>query len=483
MKIEENGQGEVFRKLLHQSNQLSITDEQSASESEPPSSEIINEESSETKSSLDDESIEDLINSFENFTYRHIEKSDSDNNQNNKSVSKKKSKNSSQKHKHKKIETPKKVLKSVLIILAIIVFCLAALITESLVKQGKNYSVTANRNSSFFPEFSLSRFTSGDFAEDLERSVAYLILDNSNTVRNLFIGKRAEGQTEYNGVYIGKNNRLYLKPADENEEKLSLALNTLNHIASDFSITKKAAIIVPDACYIIPEDLPEIHNVPEQSNQISGIYSELKTNGYECIDVCRLFKKAEDRQSLYFKTDHHWTVRAAELTLNGLAEKWGLDTKVSANAFYTLSNTFRGSLSEKTGIFDPSDKLEICLPDNSTGLYVVENFDTATQTTTLFDKSMLTTDTPYKVFLGGDCSQLTVKSVNDNKMNLLLIKDSFADCFIPLLTPYFGKITVIDPELFRGDITEIIKTENFTHLLVLYNLNGLLQDSSLKYIF
>ena len=62
---------------------------------------------------------------------------------------------------------------------------------------------------------------------------------------------------------------------------------------------------------------------------------------------------------------------------------------------------------------------------------------------------------------------------------LLVIKDSFANCLIPMLTPYYSKIVVIDPRYMTEGISGIMKEFDFTDVLFLYNANTFFEDTSL----
>ena len=50
---------------------------------------------------------------------------------------------------------------------------------------------------------------------------------------------------------------------------------------------------------------------------------------------------------------------------------------------------------------------------------------------------------------------------------------------IPMLTPYFSKIVVIDPRYLTDSLDSIIKENDFSHMMYLYNANTLLEDGSL----
>lgn len=64
----------------------------------------------------------------------------------------------------------------------------------------------------------------------------------------------------------------------------------------------------------------------------------------------------------------------------------------------------------------------------------------------------------YDVFLGGDFSVVDIKTVSTESKRLLLIKDSFADCFVQFLTPYYREIVVVDPRYYSGTIEELLSS-------------------------
>ena len=68
---------------------------------------------------------------------------------------------------------------------------------------------------------------------------------------------------------------------------------------------------------------------------------------------------------------------------------------------------------------------------------------------------------------------------NTGNGKMLLIKDSYANCMIPMLTPYFSKIVVIDPRYLTDSLDSIIKENDFSHMMYLYNANTLFEDNSL----
>ena len=101
------------------------------------------------------------------------------------------------------------------------------------------------------------------------------------------------------------------------------------------------------------------------------------------------------------------------------------------------------------------------------------------KTTTLFDESKLNEKNKYEVFLGGNHDKVTIETTAPNNNCLLIIKDSYANCMIPMFTPHFSQIVIVDPRYMTDTMDTVMSEYNFTHVLFLYNLNTFNEDSAL----
>ena len=86
----------------------------------------------------------------------------------------------------------------------------------------------------------------------------------------------------------------------------------------------------------------------------------------------------------------------------------------------------------------------------------------------------------YTVFGGSNHPIYTIKTPVKSSRRLLLIKDSYANSFLPFLARNFREIVVVDPRYYFGNIDNTITTENITDVLFLYNANTFFTDSSLS---
>ena len=119
------------------------------------------------------------------------------------------------------------------------------------------------------------------------------------------------------------------------------------------------------------------------------------------------------------------------------------------------------------------------MPKKSAGTYTVHYESQNKTTVSVFDTEKLEQKNQYEVFLGGNFDKIVIRTLSQSEDTLLLFKDSYANCLIPMLTPYFSKIVIIDPRYFSDSLQNITDDTDFTHILFVYNLNTFLADKSL----
>ena len=73
-----------------------------------------------------------------------------------------------------------------------------------------------------------------------------------------------------------------------------------------------------------------------------------------------------------------------------------------------------------------------------------------------------------------------IRTTADTTERLLLVKDSYANCLIPFLIPYYREIVVVDPEYYEGNLDEIMDEKKISSVLFLYNGNTFVQDDKLN---
>ncbi len=356
---------------------------------------------------------------------------------------------------------------------------LVCLLVLKIASDDKPFSQTENRYLEQKPKLGISAVKSGDFMSRVENYFSDQFPFRDRIVSFKSAAERSLGKTEQNNVYIGKDGWLFENQSKYDAKKVKLTTDALSEFSENCKIKNQVFMLVPDSTFFMKDKLPRFLQFESQAEQIAQIHKALPEN-MKKIDSVKMFDSVKDKSTLYYKTDHHWTSRAAKTAFDFTAPQLGIDASKTEFEFHRLTDNFYGTLASSSGIYDSPDAIEVCIPKNSGGTYVVNNADEKSKAPSLFALSKLDLTNKYEVFLGGNFSRITISTTNLNHKNLLILKDSYANCFIPMLTPFYQNIVIIDARYFTDNINDILLDYKFTDLLVLYNVNTFLEDASLK---
>jgi hypothetical protein len=349
--------------------------------------------------------------------------------------------------------------------------------------EDKNFSESEDRVLASFPRLTVSSIADGSFMKDFETYLTDQFPFRDGIISAKTTVDRILGKNEENGVYIGKDGYLFDSQTSPVKEKVKELSQAVNKFSDKYSNLETAFILAPNSSYIYSDFLPKYLELPLQNKQIKTIRKQIDSDNIFWPSAAAILKKNAEKTQLYYKTDHHWTTRGAYLLFRELCVEWGFESSKKEIDkkfdFFEVSTTFEGTLASTSGVHSTTDKIEICVPENSEGTYIAYFESSGEKTASLFFADKLKTKNQYEVFLGGNYDKVIISTVSPSNKSLLLIKDSYANCMIPMLTPYFSKIVVIDPRYLTDSLDSIIKENEFTHMLYLYNLNTLLEDNSL----
>ncbi len=188
-------------------------------------------------------------------------------------------------------------------------------------------------------------------------------------------------------------------------------------------------------------------------------FKEIKRYGYTPIDVRDTFATHTEDTQIYYRTDHHWTTDGAYLAYKQAVKKMKLTDEVTYKP-YVVKNDFRGTLASKSGFVNGvNDAIKIYMPykDKDYNNSVIYYADTKTKTTEFYQLNNLETKDAYTVFGGSNHPMYTIKTPTKSSKRLLLVKDSYANSFIPFLAQSYREIVVVDPRYFFDNIDDINK--------------------------
>lgn len=344
-------------------------------------------------------------------------------------------------------------------------------------------SVQENRMLATKPKFRLSSLISGDYDEKFE---AYM--DDQFVGRDMWrklkvTVDRIGGSRLENGVYIGTNGQLLeqIEVADENH--LAANIKAIKSFSESQSKIPVRMMLVPDAANVLNHSLPSLAKPEDQTQMFSMVRKDLG-DSVEWIDVSTELNKHKT-EKIYYKTDHHWTTLGAFYAFQAAAPSLGIDGDLSGKyVSYAVSDSFNGMLASKSGVnLGEKEQIDIYVPTEEDTDLIVDYVDEGKRPTSLYDSSKLKEKDQYTVFLGGNSSLLDIRTVSTSTKRLLLVKDSFANSFIPFLTPYYREIVVVDPRYYSGTINDLMDSYRISEVLFLYSGNTFFKDNNISGVF
>lgn len=353
----------------------------------------------------------------------------------------------------------------------------------NLLVPSKETSEQENRVLEQRPKLTAASVMNGDFMEQWESYMSDQFVGR-NMWRSVKVAlSRLGGSRMENGVYIGKDGQLLEEIAVPEDEQLSENAGAIKSFAETYTDIPVTVMLVPDAACILSDSLPAFAQVEDQRQLFSMVERQLGDT-VTWVDTYSILNKYKS-EKIYYKTDHHWTTQGAFYAFQGAAASLGIEGDVSGNyVSYTVTDSFNGVLASKSGVnLDEEEQIDIYVPASGDDDVVVNYVDEAKKRTSLYDSSKLETRDKYAVFLGGNSSVVDIKTVSTSTKRLLVVKDSFADCFIPFLTPYYREIIVVDPRYYSGTMEEIMNTYRITDALVLYSGNTFFTDNNISGVF
>lgn len=358
---------------------------------------------------------------------------------------------------------------------------LIIVLVSSIILPDTGFSEKENRVLASRPALKLDQLVSGGYEKQFETYE-----NDQFPLRDMWITLKATtdrlmGKVEENGVYLGKNGYLMEGFNAPPQTQYDATVNAMTAFAQKHSDLKQYALIAPNSVNILKSKLPAFTPADDQNPWIDNLKDSLTSAGVAFIDIRDTFTdhKTED---LYYHTDHHWTTLGAYYAYLQAATVMGIDTSSDSYDKAPVSQTFKGTLSAKSGFRSgETDELDVFLPNGDNTLSSVVNYvDEQKKSASFYDTSKLNTRDKYALFFGGNHAQIKISTPTESNNTLLVLKDSYANSFIPFLAQHYRKIIMIDPRYYYGDLEQLLQVENVQEVLYLYNANTFFADTSLE---
>ncbi|MFJ5717837.1 hypothetical protein [Neobacillus sp. NPDC093127] len=354
-------------------------------------------------------------------------------------------------------------------------------------------SVFENRTLSQEPVKDLSLIRSGEFFKQYETYFSDQFL-----LRDKWVGLYTKLQvlspkTFVNGYYIGKNGWIYNQPAiytpEDDLKKSAEALNELGKTLSE-SGTKLYYFPVPSKTNMTQKDLPKYlpEGVGEKNKQYLLSHLDRTVVNYE--DFRPEYEKDgyETVKSYYYKTDHHWNEKGGFLAYKLITKRIHKDYEAVSSDVkksdyehkcyngYPFSGSFNRMVFNQVSLY--ADTVCQYIPKT----YSFKDYDVYRGAVSAENK------VPYSniyaeelvnktgTFQYGSAFTWDLREFNiinkksQNKLNVLILKDSYSNAAVFPLAHHFYKTSVFDMR-YNREITasDYIKNNKFDMVIIFYN--------------
>jgi hypothetical protein len=355
------------------------------------------------------------------------------------------------------------------------VFCLLLVVgvLSGFLVPDKYYSESEKRTLTQKNAISIADFPSGKMGTEIEKYLAdqFPLRDGWITVKTLT--ERLSGKTEISRVYFGKDGYLIDVFTDYNQEQFNANIEALVKLSGKMKSADipMQVMLVPTAAHILSDKLPAFAlNIDQEK-----LLNIAKEQGLDTVNVFDILSEHKD-EYVYYKTDHHFTSLGAYYCYAAWMQAQGKTAQpLSAWQSQELCNNFRGTTYNKVNYpFAPYDTITAYYKtlthtvNYNSGNYVTDS---------IYEWKYLSGKDQYATFLNSNQSIAVVSGSGKGK--LLILKDSYANCFSQFVIDDYAETHFIDLRFYKDSVTDYIEENGITQVLVLYNIPDFAQDTAI----
>lgn len=368
------------------------------------------------------------------------------------------------------LDDKKNALVTILFLCGILLcFTLADLLAEDRV-----YSENENRILATKPVLNKDSILSGEYMEDYETYVTDQFISRDiwvtlKTRMDILLQKK-----DINGVYLGKDGYLLEQHLADTvswekvEKKLKLLGNLVERYGAD-------VMLVPTADNIISDKLPA--NAPYFDQELLLDAVRETVGEKHMIEVSPILEEHAEEE-IYYRTDHHWTSLGAYYGYLAWKEHTGRLSPYGYRIEHmeTVSDDFLGTLHSRLNLPMNGDAIQIFPETYYRPVKVTYDFQTTANS--LYEEHYLDTKNQYGYFLDDNHGFVEIQTDYHNGQSLFVIKDSYANCLLPLLTQHYETIYVVDLRYYHGKLLDQIDSLGpyWVDVLVLYDCMHFIED-------
>jgi len=369
-------------------------------------------------------------------------------------------------------------LKYTVIILFVSFLIIGAIFTT--LSYSETISWFENRSLNEMPTISVDGIMDGSYFSNLEKFLA-----DRAAMRNILLRVKALSDNvlfdrpNVNDIVIGDDVLLmyrdysYSNAQRYSEEWYVSGLSNFNDIVTSYG-GYFCYVGVPTQYNFYEELYPNyLENMAEETEMTNETFSAFaKNKGVPYLDMGPILKEAKNSDELFFKTDHHYTLRGAYLTYTSIIDKINADCGTSLSyplesdggiTFSTVPNKYIGSYSRK--VFALSSVSEHLTMASFGKDIPFKRYDNGNESPSYVYAAPAdnVTDLVYSYYMGGDIANTVIDTGRDDLPSILIYGDSFTNALESILYYSFDEMHSVDlrhyNEMTLAEYVELYKPD------------------------
>lgn len=335
------------------------------------------------------------------------------------------------------------------------------------------------------PTITLENIASGNFGKEVDTW-----LEDHFPLRNFFVASYAYmnhyfGKNAVESVIMGDEDRLFNAPTQVDESSINKNASKIEEFIEKSGLDAEL-VIIPSAGSVMTDSLPKLRLEYHDREMLSIFFDTCTADG---IDIEELFTGTGDIGSMYYRTDHHLTMKGSYTVYRALCERLGL-TPFAEEEFTKRSFDFYGTVYGTSGLMLTSpDTMEIWEKDGDSEISV-SVFDGTNEINYMgiLDESCLEESyvDRYACYLYSNHGLTVIENPNaEQDRTLLVLKDSYGNAIVPFLARHYSRIVMVDTRYYAGikdTPSELAEQYGIDEFVVIYGTDSINSDISIAWL-
>ena len=234
-------------------------------------------------------------------------------------------------------------------------------------------------------------------------------------------------------------------------------------------------LVIPSSIeFYLPKKYKDKGITADEKENIDYIYAQMNP-GIKTVDAYSSMMEAkENGEYIYFRTDHHWTVRGAYAAYEAFCKEAGFEPIPLESMEKHVIENFVGTLygqTQDTVLRDNPDYVEYFVPPMETETYrYIKNQPYTPYASTIFADYATGGGNTYSVFLHGDLPLTHIKTKANTGRKIVVVKESFGNAFSPFMVSHYDEVFIVDQRYFQLGLIDFIQQNGVTDLLFINNI-------------